>query len=652
MSVRQTTLHAPAAVQLPAGTLLQRKCACGSHTSGEEECEECKRMQRRAASADDDEFEIPPIVGRVLSSPGRPLDAQVRQQMEAGFGHDFHDVRVHTDETAQRSARSVNALAYTVGRNVVFGGGQYAPGSQHGMHLLAHELAHVVQQRGQVGGLGGVGRSNALMEHEADSAAARIVSGQMAPAMAAAPGTLLARHAVPAASSSKRSLGACQVPEGSASSAQQTPDNVGERKAVQMKDGRRYIVNRKPWSETSRRPVTRTNTKPGIDRRELWLEFKWCRGSNSGSVRAAANVPEAALKLLRDSIANGGDVNKAWASATVTPSLGLTFRFGNFDLGLGGNLTIGSGGNVQGGGVTARFSSDKFLNGTEIQVSGQGGSNGGNVIVGVGIPLGKKAPPERCDEEWVRAGYEYKCRRVHEVPATTRPGQQSVEVLDERDYNLFFEHATDVLRVADNKETLRNLRADLEADFQVHAIEGWTSPEGPMESNAKADSAKDAKQNGKALFKGNDALSERRAKKAWDVAISYCPAGTGCIVPGVQPEGKGERMDPVDPVSGQRRDVRGAELEEYVDTHFADDPAEASVQSSKLSEDLSRTRSRKQRVEMMYRWLRRAVVRIRRTTLSNQECKVDVPATTREGEPEACPDDVRREAYPDRAGGL
>ena len=63
------------------------------------------------------------------------------------MGHDFGDVRVHTDATASDSARSVNAQAYTVGSDIVFQSGTYAPDTDGGRHVLAHELTHVVQQR-------------------------------------------------------------------------------------------------------------------------------------------------------------------------------------------------------------------------------------------------------------------------------------------------------------------------------------------------------------------------------------------------------------------------------------------------------------------------------------------------------------------------
>jgi Domain of unknown function (DUF4157) len=87
----------------------------------------------------------PSTVQGVLQSGGQPIDATTRSFMEPRFGYDFGSVRVHSDERAAKSARSVNALAYTIGRDVVFGAGQYAPSSIAGKRLLAHELQHVVQ---------------------------------------------------------------------------------------------------------------------------------------------------------------------------------------------------------------------------------------------------------------------------------------------------------------------------------------------------------------------------------------------------------------------------------------------------------------------------------------------------------------------------
>jgi Domain of unknown function (DUF4157) len=128
--------------------LLQRKCACGGTPGIDGECAECRkrRLQRRASDRVEPET-VSPIVHETLRSPGRPLDADTRAYVEPHFAHDFSKVRIHTDEKATASALAVNALAYTVGRDVVFGAGQYAPRTGEGQRLLAHELTHVVQQR-------------------------------------------------------------------------------------------------------------------------------------------------------------------------------------------------------------------------------------------------------------------------------------------------------------------------------------------------------------------------------------------------------------------------------------------------------------------------------------------------------------------------
>jgi hypothetical protein len=107
-----------------------------------------KRLVQRRVAGDGSGSEAPPIVHEVLRSPGRSLDPQTRAFMGSRFGHDFSQVRVHRDAQAAESARAVSARAYTVGRDVVFAAGQYTPDTPKGGQLLAHELAHVVQQQG------------------------------------------------------------------------------------------------------------------------------------------------------------------------------------------------------------------------------------------------------------------------------------------------------------------------------------------------------------------------------------------------------------------------------------------------------------------------------------------------------------------------
>jgi hypothetical protein len=86
------------------------------------------------------------VVDVLSAGSGRSLDPAPRKELERRFGHDFGQVRVHTDDRAADSARRVGALAYTVGNHIVFGGGQYRPTERAGGRLLAHELTHALQQ--------------------------------------------------------------------------------------------------------------------------------------------------------------------------------------------------------------------------------------------------------------------------------------------------------------------------------------------------------------------------------------------------------------------------------------------------------------------------------------------------------------------------
>ncbi len=191
MFLRSQTRTSPGPVA--AGhVILRRKCACEGSSAGG--CQECLRKSSTAAPK---KSVVPPIVHEVLRSSGQPLDAGTRSFMASRFhnvlgapaenpqrvapernlqtnhpgdthereaddlagqvmnagekhashaGHSFQNIRVHTGERAAESARAIGAHAYAVGQDVVFGSGQYAPHTTAGQRLLAHELAHTVQQ--------------------------------------------------------------------------------------------------------------------------------------------------------------------------------------------------------------------------------------------------------------------------------------------------------------------------------------------------------------------------------------------------------------------------------------------------------------------------------------------------------------------------
>ena len=183
MNVHTSSLKPSVSAKLTptSSVALQRKCPCGNHTIAGRECTECTqtRIQRKlaiGASKDPLEYEAdriadqvsaapgdsavtrgpmriqryagkatkgvdvaPATVDHVLETPGQPLPPMLLQNMEQRFGHDFFRVRVLTGAHAQQSALDMNAHAYAVGRDVVFGARHYAPHSREGQKLIAHD---------------------------------------------------------------------------------------------------------------------------------------------------------------------------------------------------------------------------------------------------------------------------------------------------------------------------------------------------------------------------------------------------------------------------------------------------------------------------------------------------------------------------------
>ena len=107
------------------------------------------QLSRRCAACEAEDVadqDATPLVAQATGGGGQPLDPDTRSFMESGFARDFGDVRVHTGAEAARSAEAIGARAFTVGRDLVFAHGAYRPGQDEGRRLLAHELAHTVQQ--------------------------------------------------------------------------------------------------------------------------------------------------------------------------------------------------------------------------------------------------------------------------------------------------------------------------------------------------------------------------------------------------------------------------------------------------------------------------------------------------------------------------
>lgn len=140
----------PAAIDPPAVAPTQARLSRQSATCQQDDV---GRLRRQADGTTPADGFAPPAVHQALAVPGVPLDSRLRGFFEPRLGRDLADVRIHTGHRAVESARAVAALAYTVGSDVVFGAGQFAPHMESGLHLLAHELAHVAQ-RGRVSSAG------------------------------------------------------------------------------------------------------------------------------------------------------------------------------------------------------------------------------------------------------------------------------------------------------------------------------------------------------------------------------------------------------------------------------------------------------------------------------------------------------------------
>jgi uncharacterized protein DUF4157/lysine-specific metallo-endopeptidase family protein len=149
---------------------VQRRCACEGSDERCEHCAEEMPFRRPAPGAGHAS-----LAHALATGGGVPLDPATNAYFGARFGRDFGDVRVRTDDA---SARAVGALAYTAGSQIVFRGGTFAPATRDGRSLLAHELAHVVQQGGGARGLQRAGGPRDRYEAEADRAAEEAVAGR------------------------------------------------------------------------------------------------------------------------------------------------------------------------------------------------------------------------------------------------------------------------------------------------------------------------------------------------------------------------------------------------------------------------------------------------------------------------------------------
>jgi hypothetical protein len=431
--------------------------------------------------------EAPLIVHEVLRSAGTGLDSAARASMEPGFGRDLSAVRVHTDARAAESARAVNALAYTVGRDIVFAAGQYAPHTQAGARLLAHELAHTVQQPESVDvhPFLTIGRVDDPAERAADVVADTVMRGERA-SVSAADDSVLRRRTCTADLTDR-------------------PD----QRLVHCDDGD-YRVTLTTTTEPPR-PQTQTSVSAGWDNNDIWLDIDICRGGTAAQIKPKIDLPAALRKALGNALAG----SPALTGGTLSPGLQITVvQTDSFTLTLGPSINVDRTG-VTGGGLTATVQTP------DVTVSGGVSYDAPSRGTFFTLSLSGGSPQRHVDcTTKERRRLVFECERITHVPAVP----EVPELKDEKIVYLFFVYPTAKIRpdLELPTEEIRNLSKQ---GYRVTSIEGFTSPEGPREQQTKA-------------FEGNIALGQERA----DAAIEWlrkvaCPS---CDLSGVPSRGRSE----------------------------------------------------------------------------------------------------------------
>ena len=503
--------------------VLRRKCACGQHTSSGE-CEECKKKKestesedpllRRSAFNRNRIGEVPNTVHNAIRQQGQPLDRSTRTRLESGFHCDLSRVRVHSDESAARAANDINARAFTLGQNIWFGRNEFSPQSQSGFHLLAHEVAHTVQQGTQtpiVQRSLSVGAADDPAEAAADRAADAIVGSAPIPRLFGS--QLVVRR------QAKFPL---------------VEDLGPDEKRVSLDEHTRYRVKR------TAEPVRHTKgekapPKVGVDAdfAKAWIQVEWCQDAVRGHAELGVDITkqleDLIPKLLRAVVSNSGqDATNLLKNSTVTPYLKLIVaQSGNWQFNFKAQVDVGQGGVTSGGGsLNVNTSWGDISLRVDVTQTPGGTSTSGSLVFT--IPLGKTTPTFTCKDkvtEWWEKVYFYTCTKE---PEPDKPKSDVPAKLDPLVLPVYFCYSTAELNddicaksPADprrksyeklgrdfkrtNAETKSALRSLFDKGYSVSKVVGFTSIEGPIKPGPG--------------FEGNQALSDDRAKAGLEFAI-------------------------------------------------------------------------------------------------------------------------------------
>ena len=411
-----------------------------------------------------------PIGDGLLQSLGQPLGGDVRAMLEPGFGRSLADVRVRADAAAARAADALDARAFTVGSSIWFGAGEYRPDTSDGRRLLAHEVAHTVQQAGGPVGAQAkltIGRTDDPAERAADAAADAVLRGERA-SLPTGAATVVRRQ-----------------PKGGARDCAAT--STGSSTATVKCGDREFRVTATPVTE--RRPATRVTATPDIDGTDVSLDVSICRGGTEVRIKPSVNLPEALRTAIGNAISSGSIGN-----VTVKPRAQITWlQSKQFDVSITGgpDIDVGSG-RVTGGTVGGAVDTG------DVKI-------GGNVIlgpdgkpVGGGITIGSSTKPKAVDCHDEHVVLQLSCESVTRTPGNPAVPGADPKAVDEQ-LEIFFEYMNTKIREGElpSQARLDELTAQ---GARVVSIDGFASPEGPRKPGPG--------------FIGNNQLSANRADTA------------------------------------------------------------------------------------------------------------------------------------------
>jgi uncharacterized protein DUF4157 len=507
-------------------------------------------------------------IGRLSQRPpndagGQPLRGSLRRSLEAAYRTDLGGVRLHTDDAAADAARGLGARAFTLGNQIWFGRGEYRPQRPQGQYLLAHEVAHTVQQRGQIGAVQRsalVGSVDDPAEALADRAAEAAMRGEAVPSVGSSD-AVIRRYTITRAE---------PVVEG------------GETVVyVDLDTGVRYRVRRVRdvhWEEgrpgSSYFPPTVT---PGYDANDVWVDVSWCRGTE-GSVAVGADVLAEIRNIMNrllTAASTRGSGTAALSASELTPFVDFAVaQSGGVSVSGGVHVTVGRSG-ATGGGGGLKLDWGEWTGELTLE-TGPGGTTGG---VKVTWTPGRQSRTFRCPTRdqvtgrWVPTT-SYECTRESTPPPAEpapTPGPEMV--------SLYFVYSHDTIREDASRAELERLRGLLGRGFRATRIEGFTSPEGPLERLGR--------------FEGNTELGKERAQAATERVRSLGGEVT------VKPAGKGELY--TEASEGKRLAAHAVPL-------FMGDAGEMARLTPEDRAQLAAAQTPTAQAAIIYPYLRRAVI--------------------------------------------